>query len=83
MFYTQRLETHFPVHVPVREHHGLERMNAELHARIAEMRKLHAGTTLDAVFVRQCTTQGGFQTTPTANLFDDALPSCASSAIRS
>jgi len=43
MPYTQRLETHFPVQVLVCEHQGMERMNADLHALIAEMRKLHSG----------------------------------------
>ena len=70
MPHTQRLETHFPVHVLVRDHQGLETMNRELAALIAEMRKAHAGTQLDAVRMQQCTTQGGFQTSAAANLFD-------------
>ena len=64
MPHTQRLETHFPVQVLVRDHQGLETMNAELAKLIAELRKAHAGTHLDAVRMQQCTTQGGFQTNP-------------------
>lgn len=70
MPHTQRLETQFPVQVLVRDHQGLETMNAELAKLIAELRKAHAGTHLDAVRMQQCTTQGGFQTSAAANLFD-------------
>jgi putative 2-oxoglutarate-Fe(II)-dependent oxygenase superfamily protein len=70
MSHTQRLETHFPVQVLVREHSGLAKTNSDLLALIVALRNEHAGTHLDAVRMRQCTTQGGFQTGASANLFD-------------
>ena len=48
----------------------MAKMNGELLARIRELRKDDAGTHRDAVHMRQCTTQGGFQTSATGNLFD-------------
>lgn len=68
---SERLESHFPIHVLVREHPDLASLNAALFDHIAARRRSDAGSARDAVHMRQCTTMGGFQTSGASNFLDD------------
>lgn len=67
---TERLESHFPIHVLVREYPEAGALNAALFECIARHRQRDAGSERDAAHMRQCTTMGGFQTSGASNFLD-------------
>lgn len=70
MHFEQRLESHFPVHVMVREHRDATALNEALRKTVLALEQRHRGTELDATHMRECTTQGGYQTSGRDNFLD-------------
>lgn len=68
--FTQRIEPHYALPVLVRDHEGVDPLNASLVSLIRELEQRHRGTRLDATHMRECTTQGGFQTSGNSNFLD-------------
>jgi len=70
MKYRDELEVHVPSTVMQRQHEGVESLNRELYALLKAMEEKYSDTAQNAVNSGLISTQGGYQTSASANLFN-------------
>lgn len=69
MHYTQEFEIHYPTTVMQRQFTGVEKLNGEIFELLRSMAERFADTPQNAVNSGMISTQGGYQTAGTVNLF--------------
>jgi uncharacterized protein (TIGR02466 family) len=71
MKFEEKIENHFPTIVMQRQFDDIDKMNARLAKIISSHQAQYGKTTMDASLSDKITTEGGFQTATSVNVFDE------------